>query len=298
MTDFVPEEGIAEKYAVQTVPLNSNFPRKLQQIGVQEVFVADVLDRDSKLLHGIALAIESLGMELALSVALADVAGHRLYLHNTTEQPILLASLPQYRATTFLLKRIFDIVLSSLALIISSPIMLGVAIAIKLDDGGPIFFKQTRIGLHGRRFQMYKFRSMVTNAEEVKKKLMQETGQTDRFIFKMKDDPRITRVGRFIRRTSLDEFPQFLNVLKGDMSMVGPRPALPEEVARYGSLYSARLLVKPGITGPWQISGRSDLTEEQSEYLDVSYIENWSITGDIAILIKTVWVVIRGTGDY
>ncbi len=345
MTDFVPEEGIAEKYAVQTVPLNSNFPRKLQQIGVQEVFVADVLDRDSKLLHGIALAIESLGMELALSVALADVAGHRLYLHNTTEQPILLASLPQYSATTLLLKRIFDIVLSSLALIISSPIMLGVAIAIKLDDGGPIFFKQTRIGLlllkrifdivlsslaliisspimlgvaiaiklddggpiffkqtriglHGRRFQMYKFRSMVTNAEAVKKKLMQETGQTDRFIFKMKDDPRITRVGRFIRRTSLDEFPQFLNVLKGDMSMVGPRPALPEEVARYGSLYSARLLVKPGITGPWQISGRSDLTEEQSEYLDVSYIENWSITGDIAILIKTVWVVIRGTGAY
>ncbi len=298
MTDFVPEEGIAEKYAVQTVPLNSNFPRKLQRIGVQEVFVADVLDRDSKLLHGIALAIESLGMELALSVALADVAGHRLYLRNTTEQPILLASLPQYRATTFLLKRIFDIVLSSLALIISSPIMLGVAIAIKLDDGGPIFFKQTRVGLHGRTFQMYKFRSMVTNAEEVKKKLMQETGQTDRFIFKMKDDPRITRVGRFIRRTSLDEFPQFLNVLKGDMSMVGPRPALPKEVARYGSLYSARLLVKPGITGPWQISGRSDLTEEQSEYLDVSYIENWSITGDIAILIKTVWVVIRGTGAY
>lgn len=298
MIDFVPEEGIAEKYAVQTVPLNSNFPRKLQQIGVQEVFVADVLDRDSKLLHGIALAIESLGMELALSVALADVAGHRLYLRNTTEQPILLASLPQYRATTFLLKRIFDIVLSSLALIISSPIMLGVAIAIKLDDRGPVFFKQTRVGLHGRRFQMYKFRSMVTNAEEVKKKLMQETGQTDRFIFKMKDDPRITRVGRFIRRTSLDEFPQFLNVLKGDMSMVGPRPALPKEVARYGSLYSARLLVKPGITGPWQISGRSDLTEEQSEYLDVSYIENWSITGDIAILIKTVWVVIRGTGAY
>lgn len=298
MTDFVPEEGVAEKYAVQTVPLNSNFPRKLQQIGVQEVFVADVLDRDSKLLHGIALAIESLGMELALSVALADVAGHRLYLRNTTEQPILLASLPQYRATTFLLKRIFDIVLSSLALIISSPIMLGVAIAIKLDDGGPIFFKQTRVGLHGRTFQMYKFRSMVANAEAVKKKLMQETGQTDRFIFKMKDDPRITRVGRFIRRTSLDEFPQFLNVLKGDMSMVGPRPALPKEVARYGSLYSARLLVKLGITGPWQISGRSDLTEEQSEYLDVSYIENWSITGDIAILIKTVWVVIRGTGAY
>lgn len=124
----------------------------------------------------------------------------------------------------------------------------------------PIFFSQRRIGLHGKPFTMYKFRSMVTNAEELKKKLAEENGQTDRFIFKMKDDSRITKVGRFIRKTSLDEFPQFFNVLKGDMSLVGPRPALPEEVARYGSLYSARLLVKPGITGPWQVSGRSDLS--------------------------------------
>ena len=151
----------------------------------------------------------------------------------------------------------------------------------------PIFFSQQRIGLHGKPFTMYKFRSMVTNAEELKKKLAEENGQTDRFIFKMKDDPRITKVGRFIRKTSLDEFPQFFNVLKGDMSLVGPRPALPEEVARYGSLYSARLLVKPGITGPWQVSGRSDLSQEQSEYLDVSYIENWSIAGDLAILAKS-----------
>ena len=171
-------------------------------------------------------------------------------------------------------------------------------IAIKLDDGGPVFFSQTRIGLHGRPFKMYKFRSMVTNAEELKKKLAEENGQSDRFIFKMKDDPRITKIGHFIRKTSLDEFPQFFNVLKGDMSLVGPRPALPEEVARYGSLYSARLLVKPGITGPWQVSGRSDLSQEQSEYLDVSYIENWSITGDLAILAKTVLVVFRGTGSY
>lgn len=150
----------------------------------------------------------------------------------------------------------------------------------------PIFFSQKRIGLHSKPFTMYKFRSMVTNAEELKKKLAEENGQADRFIFKMKDDPRITKVGRFIRKTSLDEFPQFFNVLKGDMSLVGPRPALPEEVARYGSLYSARLLVKPGITGPWQVSGRSDLSQEQSEYLDVSYIENWSIAGDLAIPAK------------
>ena len=234
----------------------------------------------------------------ALVVSLADVSGHRLYLRNTTEQPVLLASLPQYTGAANVIKRLLDIIGSLCALIISSPILLGVAIAIKLDDGGPVFFSQTRIGLHGKPFKMYKFRSMVTNAEELKKKLAEETGQEDRFIFKMKDDPRITKVGHFIRKTSLDEFPQFYNVLKGDMSLVGPRPALPEEVARYGSLYSARLLVKPGITGPWQVSGRSDLSQEQSEYLDVSYIENWSIAGDLAILAKTVMVIFTGRGSY
>ena len=215
-----------------------------------------------------------------------------------TEQPVLLASLPQYTGAANVIKRLLDIIGSLCALIISSPILLGVAIAIKLDDGGPVFFSQTRIGLHGKPFKMYKFRSMVTNAEELKKKLAEETGQEDRFIFKMKDDPRITKVGHFIRKTSLDEFPQLYNVLKGDMSLVGPRPALPEEVARYGSLYSARLLVKPGITGPWQVSGRSDLSQEQSEYLDVSYIENWSIAGDLAILAKTVMVIFTGCGSY
>ena len=280
------------------IPFNSAFPRICESLGVQEVYVADVLSRDSEMLHGLSLAVESLGMELALAVSLADVRGHRLYLWNTTEQPVLLASLPQYTGAANVIKRLLDIIGSLCALIISSPILLGVAIAIKLDDGGPVFFSQTRIGLHGKPFKMYKFRSMVTNAEELKKKLAEETGQEDRFIFKMKDDPRITKVGHFIRKTSLDEFPQFYNVLKGDMSLVGPRPALPEEVARYGSLYSARLLVKPGITGPWQVSGRSDLSQEQSEYLDVSYIENWSIAGDLAILAKTVMVIFTGRGSY
>lgn len=298
VTSFIPNPNIPGADKLKVIPFNSAFPRTCESLGVQEVYIADVLSRDSEMLHGMSLAIESLGMELALSVSLANISGHRLYLRNTTEQPVLLASLPQYTNSAYAVKRVLDIVCSALALIISSPLMLGVAIAIKLDDGGPVFFSQTRIGLHGRPFKMYKFRSMVTNAEELKKKLAEENGQSDRFIFKMKDNPRITKIGHFIRKTSLDEFPQFFNVLKGDMSLVGPRPALPEEVARYGSLYSARLLVKPGITGPWQVSGRSDLSQEQSEYLDVSYIENWSITGDLAILAKTVLVVFRGTGSY
>lgn len=298
VTSFEPDPSIEGADKLKVIPFNSAFPRTCESLGAQEVYVADVLSRDSEMLHGISLAVESLGMELALAVSLADVSGHRLYLRNTAEQPVLLASLPQYTNATYVIKRLLDIVVSAFALLISSPLMLGTAIAIKLDDGGPIFFSQQRIGLHGKPFTMYKFRSMVTNAEELKKKLAEENGQTDRFIFKMKDDPRITKVGRFIRKTSLDEFPQFFNVLKGDMSLVGPRPALPEEVARYGSLYSTRLLVKPGITGPWQVSGRSDLSQEQSEYLDVSYIENWSIAGDLAILAKTVLVVFRGTGSY
>ena len=298
VTPFNPDPSIEGADKLKVIPFNSAFPRTCESLGAQEVYVADVLSRDSEMLHGISLAVESLGMELALAVSLADVSGHRLYLRNTAEQPVLLASLPQYTNTTYVIKRLLDIVGSVCALLISSPLMLGTAIAIKLDDGGPIFFSQKRIGLHGKPFTMYKFRSMVTNAEELKKKLAEENDQTDRFIFKMKNDPRITKVGHFIRKTSLDEFPQFFNVLKGDMSLVGPRPALPEEVARYGSLYSTRLLVKPGITGPWQVSGRSDLSQEQSEYLDVSYIENWSIAGDLAILAKTVLVVFRGTGSY
>lgn len=298
VTSYTPDANIEGSSKLKVIPFNSAFPRICESLGVQEVYVADVLSRDSEMLHGLSLAVESLGMELALAVSLADVSGHRLYLRNTMEQPVLLASLPQYTGAANVIKRLLDIIGSLCALIISSPILLGVAIAIKLDDGGPVFFSQTRIGLHGKPFKMYKFRSMVTNAEELKKKLAEETGQEDRFIFKMKDDPRITKVGHFIRKTSLDEFPQFYNVLKGDMSLVGPRPALQEEVARYGSLYSARLLVKPGITGPWQVSGRSDLSQEQSEYLDVSYIENWSIAGDLAILAKTVMVIFTGRGSY
>ena len=298
VTNFVPDPNIEGADKLRVLSFGSRFARTIERMGVQEVYIADVLSRDSKLLHAMSLAIESLGIELAISVSLADIGGHRLHLRNSAEQQVLIASLPQYRTTTYVIKRIIDIVLSAVALVVSSPIMLGVAIAIKLDDGGPVLFKQTRVGIHGKPFTMYKFRSMVTNAEEIKAKLAAESGQTDRFIFKLKDDPRITKVGKFIRKTSLDEFPQFFNVFKGDMSLVGPRPALPDEVARYGSLYSTRLLVKPGITGPWQVSGRSDLSQEQSEFLDVSYIENWSITGDLAILAKTVMVVFRGTGSY
>ena len=139
---------------------------------------------------------------------------------------------------------------------------------------------------------------MITNADELKAELAEQTGQEDRFIFKMKDDPRITKVGHFIRRFSIDELPQFLNVFVGDMSVVGPRPPLPEEYERYSQLYATRMLVKPGITGPWQVSGRSDLSAEESEALDVSYVQNWSVLGDVVLLFRTVGAVLSHKGAY
>ena len=189
-------------------------------------------------------------------------------------------------------------VVSFIAILLSLFITVPVAIAIKLTDGGPIFYTQTRIGLRGVPFKMIKFRSMITNADELKAELAEQTGQEDRFIFKMKDDPRITKVGHFIRRFSIDELPQFLNVFVGDMSVVGPRPPLPEEYERYSQLYATRMLVKPGITGPWQVSGRSDLSAEESEALDVSYVQNWSVLGDVVLLFRTVGAVLSHKGAY
>ena len=157
---------------------------------------------------------------------------------------------------------------------------------------------QTRVGRRGKTFKMIKFRSMVVNADKMKAELAEENGQKGRFIFKMKDDPRVTKVGKFIRKFSIDELPQFLNVLKGDMSVVGPRPPLPEEVAQYDQTYATRMLVKPGITGPWQVSGRSNLSREESESLDVSYVQNWSMLGDIMLLFRTVGAVVTHKGAY
>lgn len=193
-------------------------------------------------------------------------------------------------------KRVFDIVVSLVALVGTAIITIPVAIAIKVTDRGPIFYTQTRVGRRGKPFKMIKFRSMVVNADKMKSELAEQTGQKGRFIFKMKNDPRVTTVGRFIRKFSIDEFPQFLNVLRGDMSVVGPRPPLPEEVAQYNQTYATRMLVKPGITGPWQVSGRSNFSEEESEALDVTYVQNWSMLGDVVLLFRTVGAVLTHKG--
>jgi exopolysaccharide biosynthesis polyprenyl glycosylphosphotransferase len=208
------------------------------------------------------------------------------YLHFVTYQP---------RPHQMAIKRLFDIISSAAGLLALSPLLITVAALIKLTSRGPIFFKQKRVGLHGKPFDMLKFRSMVVNAEELKAKLEALNEQTGP-VFKIKNDPRITGIGRFIRKYSIDELPQLLNVLRGEMSVVGPRPPLPKEVEKYAAWQRRRLSVRPGLTCIWQVSGRNQISFEEWMYLDMQYIDNWSLMTDLGLILKTVPVVITGNG--
>jgi exopolysaccharide biosynthesis polyprenyl glycosylphosphotransferase len=300
--DFVGQKRFKyekNKKTLRVLGFDSHLPQTARSMNAQVILVVDTLPRQSSMLNAFSLAVEASGMELSLGVETADIGGHLLRLHNTASSlPVLTAQLPQYTFLMRCAKRLLDIILSSIALIISAiPIMI-VAILIKREDGGPVFFTQNRVGLFGKQFKMYKIRSMSVGADKDEVKLAHQRVGDNPTLFKMENDPRITKIGKFIRKTSIDEIPQFFNVIKGDMSLVGPRPALPYQVENYNFMYSTRLLVKPGLTGPWQISGRSDLDLEQSERLDVNYVESWSLTADMAILLKTVIAVIRGVGSY
>ncbi len=208
------------------------------------------------------------------------------YLHFVTHAP---------RPHQMAIKRLFDIIASGAALVALSPLLVVVAILIKLTSRGPIFFKQKRVGLHGKPFNMLKFRSMVVNAEELRVKLEAQNEQTGP-VFKIKNDPRITSIGRFIRKYSIDELPQLLNVLRGEMSVVGPRPPLPKEVDKYAAWQRRRLSVRPGLTCIWQVSGRNQISFEEWMYLDMQYIDNWTLLTDLGLILKTVPVVITGSG--
>ncbi|WP_240539361.1 sugar transferase [Bifidobacterium sp. SO1] len=283
---------------LRVLALNSHLAQTAKHLGAQSVLITDVLTRDSETMRTLSLAVESANMELAITASVADIGGGRLVLRNDSALPILSASLPQYSWPTRLCKRTMDI-LGSLVALIPGMIIIGlVAIAIKLEDGGPVFYKQERIGIYGKPFYCLKIRSMRVDADKMDAEVAKAAGVELGATFKVKNDPRITRVGKFIRKTSIDEIPQFINVIRGDMSLVGPRPQRQYEVDQYSPLYSTRLLVRPGITGPWQIGGRNDLSQEDAEFLDVNYVENWSLMTDIAILIKTVGVVLRGDGAY
>jgi lipopolysaccharide/colanic/teichoic acid biosynthesis glycosyltransferase len=200
--------------------------------------------------------------------------------------------------TLFVIKRICDVSLSGLGLLLLSPVFLAVMAAIMIEDGWPVFYAQQRVGLNGRLFPFYKFRSMVRNADKMKDQLLANNESNDGVIFKMKRDPRVTRVGRIIRRFSLDELPQLLNVLKGDLTLVGPRPPVPREVALYTLAERKRLHVTPGLTCFWQIQGRSEIPFKEQVRLDLQYIHSQSLRQDFTILLKTIPAVLLGRGAY
>jgi lipopolysaccharide/colanic/teichoic acid biosynthesis glycosyltransferase len=198
----------------------------------------------------------------------------------------------------FFVKRVVDVVASGLGMLVLSPVFLGLIVAIIIEDGWPVFYSQNRVGQNGRVFRFYKFRSMVRNADKIKEQLKEQNESGDGVIFKMKHDPRVTKIGRFIRRYSLDELPQLFNVFIGDMSLVGPRPPIPSEVAEYTLEERKRLHVKPGITCIWQVSGRSDIPFKEQVQLDVQYIRSQGIWNDFLLLLKTIPAVLLGKGAY
>jgi exopolysaccharide biosynthesis polyprenyl glycosylphosphotransferase len=228
---------------------------------------------------------------------LVDVAGPRTTIRPTAGLPLLHMDHPEFSGLRLVIKAGFDKVFALIALILALPLLAVIALGITLADGRPVVFRQTRVGKDGRSFAVYKFRTMVPDAEARKAELVSRNPHQGP-LFKMSDDPRLTRLGGWLRRWSLDELPQLLNVLSGDMSLVGPRPALPEEAAMYGDHVRRRLVVKPGMTGLWQVNGRSDLSWDESVRLDLRYVENWSLMLDLQILWKTWAAVIRGSGAY
>lgn len=267
----------------------------LERHHVHEVLLAeDMSARDRAALLETCMKF-GVPLRVALSGFTSTTNPMALQTHNG--HGVLEVVQPQLRISQFALKRLFDVTATTLGLVAISPLLILVALAIKLDSPGPVLFKQQRVTVRGRTFWMYKFRSMRVNAEAELEKIIHLNERKDALMFKMDRDPRVTRVGRFLRRTSLDELPQLINVLRGEMSLVGPRPPLPREVEQYSPHHRQRLEVLPGLTGMWQVSGRSDITDfEEVVRLDLSYIRDWSLWLDFQILFKTIPAVIQSRG--
>ncbi|MFE3189500.1 sugar transferase [Nocardia sp. NPDC059240] len=238
-----------------------------------------------------------LGVDVVVTPGLVDVADQRMSIRPIGNLPLLHIAKPQYGRSRSIGRALFDLAFAIFALLLVSPVMVLAAVAIKLDSRGPIFYRSDRVGLDGVPFRMIKFRSMFQDADRRRAALLAQNEGAGP-LFKMREDPRVTAVGRILRRYSLDELPQFINVIRREMSVVGPRPPLPSEVEQYDGKVRRRLLVKPGVTGLWQVSGRSDLSWDESVRLDLSYVENWSMVQDLLIIAKTITAVTRSDGAY
>jgi exopolysaccharide biosynthesis polyprenyl glycosylphosphotransferase len=266
-------------------------------VSADAVIVAGQPDEGGEFVRQLGWDLERTPAELVLSSRLTDVAGPRIHFRPVDGLPLIHVETPTFEGGKHILKRSVDILLSAIALVVLMPVMVVIGVLVKLDSPGPALFRQRRCSRYGHTFQMLKFRSMVENAEDDLGSLL-DRNEASGVLFKLRNDPRVTRVGRWLRKYSLDELPQLWNVLVGDMSIVGPRPPLVTEVADYeGSVYR-RLFIKPGMTGLWQISGRSDLSWEESVRLDLYYVENWSLTGDLMIMWRTAKAVVNPKGAY
>src|SRR5690606_5096305 len=266
-------------------------------VGADTVAVTASGELTASRLRRLGWQLEGTDIDMVVAPALTDVAGPRIHTRPVAGLPLIHVEAPEFRGTRKLIKGFVDRALALVGLILALPVFAIIAIAVKLDSPGPVLFRQVRVGLGGRQFNVYKFRTMAVAADKMLARRAARD-ETAGLLFKMRNDPRVTRVGRVLRKWSLDELPQLLNVLRGDMSLVGPRPPLPSEVARYNGDVARRLLVKPGMTGLWQVSGRSDLSWEDGIRLDLYYVENWSLAVDLTILWKTIGAVLQRRGAY
>jgi exopolysaccharide biosynthesis polyprenyl glycosylphosphotransferase len=269
----------------------------VRNINAGTVAVLSCPEMDGVKLRTLAWELEKTGTDLCVAPALLDVAGPRTTVRSTAGLTLLHVDHPQLSGPRQVIKDLFDRSAAALGLLMLSPLLVAIAIAIRHSDRGPALFTQMRVGKGGEPFKIYKFRTMVIDAE-ARLAEIREKNDSDGVLFKLRKDPRVTSIGAHLRKWSLDELPQLINVLRGEMSLVGPRPALPEEAAKYVAHVRRRLVVKPGLTGMWQVSGRSDLSWDETVRLDLRYVENWSFALDLQILWKTFSVIFRGAGAY
>ena len=290
--DFLPPW-----YKIPVLSAAEDIAKVVRVTGAEAVVVAGALPGGSKAIQELGWRLGDLSVELLLASSLLNVTEASVHLRPVGGLPLMRVELPRYSGGKHIFKRVMDLVLSAAALLVLLPVLLVLMIIIRVDSRGPAFFFQERVGRNGEPFMMVKFRSMVVDAEQ-RLPGLQSRNEGAGVLFKISNDPRITRCGQWMRKYSLDELPQFWNVLCGNMSLVGPRPPLAAEVARYERPAHRRLLVKPGITGLWQVSGRSDLPWDEAVRLDLHYVENWSLTGDMVILLRTFKAVVEPVGAY
>jgi exopolysaccharide biosynthesis polyprenyl glycosylphosphotransferase len=291
---FVGDDDLGRRGGVDVLGTIGDLGRVLQEaqaVGVV-VSLASVSSED---VNHVTRHLTENGYHVALSSSLRDIDVTRLRPQQLDGRTMIYVEPVLRGGWRALAKRVFDVSIASILLVITSPVLLAAMVAIRIDSRGPIFFRQTRVGKNGEHFTVIKLRTMVVDAE-ARKASLQELNEADGALFKMKNDPRVTRVGRLLRKLSIDELPQLWCVLEGTMSMVGPRPALPDEVAQWDAEVVERLRVLPGLTGMWQVSGRSDSSFETYKRLDMYYVDNWSLRHDAVICAKTVRVVVSGRG--